>query len=297
MLTRPAGSGQRDGVLLDALLDLVLPQACAGCGADGVRWCSGCAEELRVAATSPLGRAAPEPVPPDFPRAAAAAAYAGVVRSALVAHKEHGRLGLARPLGAALAAAVRVLDPPPHLLLVPVPSAAATVRQRGHDHARRLARAAAGALSRGGLPARAAPLLRPARLVADQAGLGAAARADNLRGALVARRDLTGLRVVVVDDVVTTGVTLAEASRSLSRAGAVVVGAATVAATRRKWSPGDPPDRCPTAEGGTTVGLETPCVQGSSGAARAGEEGDPRRTSAVSPGHDPARGGSAWTSS
>jgi predicted amidophosphoribosyltransferase len=282
-------------LLLDALLDLVLPQACPGCGTAGVRWCRDCAAELSRVAAAPLGAVAPDPVPPGFPRATAAAAYAGVVRAALLAHKEHGRLGLARPLGEALAAAVRLLDPPPGVLLVPVPSAPAVVRQRGHDHARRLARSAARALERGGLPARAVPLLRPARVVADQAGLDARARAANLSGALTTPVDLRGASVVVVDDVVTTGATLTEATRSLRRAGARVVGAATVAATRRNRSRGLPPDRCPTAEGGTTVGLETLRKQGSSGASRAGEEGDPRRTSAVSPGHDPARGGSAWT--
>ena len=283
-------------MLLDALLDLVLPQACPGCGAEGVRWCRECAAELRRVAAIPLGRTAPDPVPPGFPTAAAAASYDGVVRAALVAHKERGRLGLAGPLGEALATAVVLLDPPAGVLLVPVPSATAVVRERGHDHARRLARAAAGALRRGGVPARAAPLLRPARVVADQAGLDATGRAVNLRGAFVARRDLLGVQVVVVDDVVTSGATLAEATRSLTRAGAVVIGAATVAATRRKRPPGVPPDRCPSAEGGTTVGLETLRKQRSPGALSAGKEGDPRRTSAVSPGHEPARGGSAWTS-
>jgi predicted amidophosphoribosyltransferase len=220
--------------LLDALLDLVLPQSCAGCGRAGSRWCRSCAGALAEAARAPLGRAAPDPVPPGFPDAAAAAAYDGPVRGALLAHKERGRLGLVRPLAAALAAAVRVLDPPAGVLLVPVPSDPRTVRARGHDHARRLARSTARRLRRCGIPARAAPVLVPARTVADQAGLDARARADNLAGALRCRHRLDGRVVVVVDDVVTSGATLAEATRALTAAGARVLGAATVAATLRR---------------------------------------------------------------
>jgi predicted amidophosphoribosyltransferase len=76
------------------------------------------------------------------------------------------------------------------------------------------------------------------RRVADQAGLSAADRAANLSGALQARFDLRGLRVIVVDDVVTTGATLAEAARALRAAGAEVTAAAVIAATARRPSQG-----------------------------------------------------------
>jgi predicted amidophosphoribosyltransferase len=223
--------------LLTALLDLVVPQSCAGCAVAGHRLCGPCAMTLAAVAAHPIGRTAPSPVPPGFPTAAAAAArYDGVVRGALVAHKEKGRLGLARPLGRALAAAVAELDPPAGVLLVPVPSARAAVRARGHDHARRLAATAARELTRAGRPARAAALLRPGRAVADQAGLDSSARAVNLHGALVAARPLAGWSVVIVDDLVTSGATLAEAVRAAVAAGAFVHGAATVAATQRRAS-------------------------------------------------------------
>jgi predicted amidophosphoribosyltransferase len=74
--------------------------------------------------------------------------------------------------------------------------------------------------------------------VADQADLTAADRAANLSGALRARFDLRGSRVIVVDDVITTGATLAEAARALRAAGADVRAAAVVAATARRTSEG-----------------------------------------------------------
>lgn len=220
--------------LVDALLDLVLPQSCAGCSGPGTRWCGLCADVLAELAVRPLGRAAPDPVPAGFPPAAAAAAYGGPVRGALLAHKERGQLGLVDPLGVALAAAVRCLSPPAGVVLVPVPSDPRSVRARGHDHARRLAGRAARQLRAEGVSASAVALLASGRVVADQAGLGAAGRAANLEGALHARRRLDGLTVVVVDDVVTTGASLTEAARALSAAGARVHGAATVAATGRR---------------------------------------------------------------
>ena len=220
--------------MLASLLDLVLPQPCAGCGGPEA-WCDACAGVLAAAARAPVGVTAPDPVPPGFPYAAAAAGYDGAVRGALLAHKERGRLALGRPLGRALAAAAGCLSPPAHVVLVPVPSSRAAVRARGHDHARRLARLAAAALRAGGHPATARPLLAPVRALGDQSGLGAAARAENLKGAFRARPELPpGLVVLVVDDVVTTGASLAEATRALQAAGAVVHGAATVAATIRR---------------------------------------------------------------
>jgi predicted amidophosphoribosyltransferase len=133
----PAGLELADLPL--ALLDLVLPRTCAGCRAPGRGLCRACAAEL--AGHPHVTR--PRPCPPGLPLLTAAAPYDGVVRAVLLAHKEHGRTGLARPLGAALAGAVALLRPPAGLVLVPVPSARAVVRERGHDHALRLARAAA----------------------------------------------------------------------------------------------------------------------------------------------------------
>lgn len=220
-------------MLLD-LLDLVLPRDCAGCALPGRTLCAGCQEQLRA---EPFLHA-PTPAPPGMPPVLAVSSYDGVVRSLLLAHKEDGRLTLARPLGAALAAAASAYGP--SFVLVPVPSAASAVRQRGHDHARRLAAVAARCLH---VPYR--PLLAPARVVADQSGLDTTARAANLAGALRSRRTVPGAAVVLIDDIVTTGATLAEASRALTAAGADVLGAAVVAATQLRSAPRPDPGPAP----------------------------------------------------
>ncbi len=212
--------------------DLVAPVCCAGCADPGAWLCPSCASGL----DGPGRLVEPQPRPPGLPAVAAVAAYEGAVRSLLLAHKERGVLRLARPLGAAVAASVRSLPAGsspaarPPLVLVPVPSSRASVRDRGHDPTARLAVAAADVL---GLPVRRG--LRQARRVRDQAGLTASERAANLSGALVVRpgRLPPGTAVVLIDDVLTTGASLSEAARAVRAAGCPVLGAAVVAATRR----------------------------------------------------------------
>lgn len=140
-------------------------------------------------------------------------------------------MALAGPLGAALAGAVAVLGAD---VLIAVPSSAAARRSRGFDHVTLLARAAAartGAQVVGGL--------RQQRRVRDQSGLDAAARASNIAGSMAFKGragQLAGARILVVDDIVTSGATLTEAVRALSAAGICTSGVAVVAATRR-WAP------------------------------------------------------------
>ncbi|MEU3512155.1 ComF family protein [Streptomyces longwoodensis] len=209
--------------------DLVLPTGCAGCGRARAVLCDGCREALGGGVPR---RVRPAPEPAGLPAVFAAAPYGDAVRAVLLAHKERGALGLGRELGVALAGAVwvgvgegRGEGPTPAespLLLVPVPSAPAAVRSRGHDPTRRIALAAAGVLRRAGRPARVAAVLRQRRRVADQAGLDSRQRRENLRGALVVApggaRVLAGGPVVLVDDLMTTGASLAEAARAVREA-------------------------------------------------------------------------------
>jgi predicted amidophosphoribosyltransferase len=160
------------------------------------------------------------------------------VRRLIIAHKENARYALARPLGGVLATAVlSALGDSRGVWLCPVPSAAGTVRQRGHDPLRRITKAAVRALRRQGIDARWADALRLVRRPDDQAGLSAERRTANLAGAFAARsrwaERLTDQPVLLVDDVITTGSTLAEAGRALESRGIPVLGCAVVAATRR----------------------------------------------------------------
>ncbi|MCK1819853.1 ComF family protein [Streptomyces sp. XM83C] len=204
------------------LTDLVLPAECGGCGKPRTVLCPECRAALTGAAPS---RVRPEPEPPGLPTVHAAARYADEVRAVLLAHKERGALALAAPLGTALARAVRAglgSAAPRPALLVPVPSARGAVRARGHDPVRRMALAAAGDLRRGGTPARVAAVLRQCRPVADQSGLDSRQRQRNLAGALSVvpggGRLLAGATVVLVDDLMTTGASLAEAARAVREA-------------------------------------------------------------------------------
>ncbi|MFB7338303.1 ComF family protein [Streptomyces adustus] len=220
------------------LTDLVLPAECGGCGRPRTVLCAPCRAVLYGAAP---GRVRPVPRPPGLPDVHAAARYGDEVRAVLLAHKERGVLALAGPLGTALAGAVRsglaaagartggvVTGPGARraaagaevpVLLVPVPSGRRAVRARGHDPARRIALAAAGELRRTGTQARVLAVLRQRRFVADQAGLDSRQRLANLAGALTvapgAGRLLEAGPVVLVDDLMTTGASLAEAARAV----------------------------------------------------------------------------------
>ncbi len=223
-----------------ALADLVLPRTCAGCGLPGSALCRRCAALL---ARPHL--ATPRRFPEGFPPTVAAGAYDGAVRPAVLAFKERGRAELARPLGTALALAVAAVVTavpgplPQQVLLVPVPSSAAALRERGRDHVRELAARAVRELRAAGLPAAQARLLRRRGRVRDSAELSAGQRRANLAGtfALAPGAGIVEGRLVLVDDVVTSGATLTEAGSvlaPLARPGGPPVLAAVVAATPRQ---------------------------------------------------------------
>lgn len=255
-----------------AVFDLVLPEDCAACGGGGGPLCRSCATALPTAGA--LAR--PGGSLPGLPPVVAAGAYDGALRAVLLAHKD-GATGLVRPLGPVLAGAVlagagltragltgarltgagpgpALAEPASHarkpagaaagarggVLLVPVPSSSRAVRERGHDHALRLAHSTAAQLRRRGVRARALAALRQARGVHDQGALTAEARAVNLSGAVSVRRGAlraltdargAGVPVVLVDDVCASGATLAECARVLASSGHEPAWAAVAAAT------------------------------------------------------------------
>ena len=241
--------------LLGDLADLVLPGACAGCGAERVPLhygvCGDCATHLE--ALRPF-RTAPEPPPPGLPVCVAVGAYEGALREALLAYKERGRHRLARPLGALLATAVAALAPRGGpVVLIPVPSTAAAARERHGDHMARLAGHAVRRLRAAGWNA---DVTRPLEALPrpDSTSLTVSERRSVAVDSLRIRRARIGVlrraaprrgTLVVLDDIVTTGATLAAVTGRLEEANMQVAGAAVLAATRLRRSSGSAADGPP----------------------------------------------------
>lgn len=224
---------------LHRLRDLVAPRDCGGCGAvvaPGRSLCPGC---LRLLDSLPPVAAEPGS---GGPPVTAAGEYTGVLRQCLLAFKEHRRRDLAVPLARLLAkalSAVGVATAP--LLLVPVPPTRRALRHRGFDHVGLLGRQLTRLL----------PDARLARVLAcgsrpDSAGLGRAERAQaaqqSLRALPARARALRAVtahrpsvRVILLDDIVTSGATLTAAETALQRTGVRSRGAVTVAATSRHF--------------------------------------------------------------
>ncbi len=198
-------------------LVLVLPVVCAGCGEPDVTLCESCLDALEPTPRQRIHSA--DDIAAGMP-VWSGLRFDGVVARVLRSLKEEGRTGLARSLAPALAAAVAAAGDPA-AVIVPIPTSRAAFRRRGYRVVELVA-------ARAGL--RVVPLLAQTRRTADQRGLDHERRRENVARSLRAR-DAGGRRVIVIDDVVTTGATLAEAARALRAAGADVICAATIAAT------------------------------------------------------------------
>ena len=234
-----------------ALIGLVVPRRCLACDEPldperGGRVCGDCLDsfgDLSFEAipccpscgipTGPSG-ASDTPcgpctsLPPPFAAARAWGFHDDALRDAILRLKFGGRTALAVPLGALLAHAAEAL--PPADAIVAVPLHASRLRERGFNQAAMLARAAARILA---LPVLSRALVRT-RATGPQTALDRASRAANVRGSMRASpRMVSGVRVLLVDDVFTTGATAAAAAHALLDAGATSVVVATVARAAR----------------------------------------------------------------
>lgn len=210
--------------LRDDLADLVLARTCAGCEVPGTVLCEVC--------WAALTRDVIEHDLPDGTSALASTRYLGVGKSTVIAHKEHGWHALTPMLGILLARAVTALTDAP-VMLVPIPPHAQSVAKRGTDPLADIVSAAARSLRSIGQPATRSPLLVRTRDHGSLKKLGRDARRDHVveSFAVAPLRAAIDQHVVVVDDVITTGITLAEARHALASRGICVHGAAAVAST------------------------------------------------------------------
>lgn len=221
---------------LNALADLVFPPRCLGCGAvlcasvaplfcppclKALPWiepplCTCCGTPFQTGADHPCGACLAHP--PPFALARSLFRYEDPIRSRTLALKFQGDLVLLPSLAAlaARSAPAAVFTEPDHLL--PVPLHPDRLRQRGFNQAQHLARACFPQWRH----RLALQLLKRQRPTPPQSALSGRARRRNLRGAFAVADDalLDGARVLLVDDVYTTGTTVLECCRVLQRAGA-----------------------------------------------------------------------------
>jgi ComF family protein len=255
--------------ILDALSAALYPASCALCKQSLLRFsslpicescwsavtpqagvlCTHCGEDLGLPQSSLAHLAADEPrlcdlcreKPAEFAQAVAYGRYENELRGLIHLLKYDGMTPIARHLGRKLAATVAELpiDPGTRVLVVPVPLYRTKRRQRGFNHAERIASALVSTLQHTDREHRwtmARAVLGRQKPTESQSRLSPQGRRRNLRGAF-AVSDAAPVRdrvVLLVDDIYTTGATAAACSRVLLRAGAKAVWVATVARTQRE---------------------------------------------------------------
>lgn len=217
-------------------LDWLYPPICGGCGERGVRWCQACQQNTRVI-SSPVCQTcgaslssgevcgACEQAPPTYAGLRSWAIFAGPVRQALHRLKYARDIALGESLAGHLVEILAGLDWQIDLV-APVPLSAARLAERGYNQSALLARPLALAA---GLPYRPG-VLEKVRDTLSQVGLSRAGRWSNVRDAFRARRDLVqGKRVLVIDDVTTSGATLEACAQAFTAGGAARVFGLTLA--------------------------------------------------------------------
>ena len=206
-------------------LDVVLSRVCVHCDRPGALVCGECASLVPKAAQQrefhhELWFGAP---------------YETTVREMINAHKDHGARALTEDLGLLLAravwsAAVASSQARP-IVLVPIPAHRSSLRMRGRNTVMELGRRAAHEVSRRGMACVVAPLLVRERETKRNAGRSLRERRDIAGTFGVHARGALPSRVIVIDDIVTTGATVNEGIRALMQAGIGVDAIACVSST------------------------------------------------------------------
>jgi predicted amidophosphoribosyltransferase len=230
------------------IVALALPVECVCCGKEDLALCAGCERRLRKLTRHPFRAETGAPALMDTDGSVilpvvAAGIYREELSQSILAFKRHGqgqlRSVLSKVLAGALAAAYAGTD---GMVLVPVPTSGGAYRKRGFSPVHLLL---AGVGRRcNDRHVGCTDALRKVRnlgagagLSGGQKGLGRGDRSRRVRGSMRAARgarghSLRGRQCIIIDDVLTTGATLAEAARAIHEAGGIVRGAVVLAATR-----------------------------------------------------------------
>jgi ComF family protein len=214
--------------ILKPVLELVYPTYCGGCGKQGDVLCRSCRQSLipldgplvcpvcgmRTGSEALCGGCISHPI--FFERGFYGFSFEGALREAVHAFKFKGRIDVGRALARealprAAACLANCVD-----AIVPVPVTERRLKARGFNQSFIIAEELSAALA---APVDCATLAK-VRETEDQYTLSKKERKKNIRGAFSARRRVTGMRLLVVDDLYTTGNTAREAARTLVRAGA-----------------------------------------------------------------------------
>lgn len=214
-------------------LDALYPRLCSGCGARGTWLCARCAAGT-ACFTGPvcalcgipvaLGVCRCDDLPVSIERVRSVGPYDGWLRGAVVQVKYHGEWARARHLAPMLAQASADLLPAD--ALIPVPLHPSRRKQRGFNQTEKLAEELSHEIA---VPVELA--LQRIRKTTPQVRLGAEGRQANVEDAFAISpgQSVEGKRVVLVDDVITTGATLCACAHVLVAAGAGAVRVVTVA--------------------------------------------------------------------
>jgi ComF family protein len=228
---RVSGSDHSDPDM-QRFIDVLLPAQCPACGAEGAAPCAACQRRIgrRLGEPAGLPIGLPSTMPAGLVQLEWCASFGGPARACLHALKYDGERRLAGPLGRLMARRWREVAMGGDVL-VPVPVHAARRRDRGFDQAELLADAAGAALR---LPV--VPALRRAARTTAQHALGRGARAGNVGHAFAVderwQHAVSGKWMILIDDVVTTGATVAACADCLYAAGARAVSALSLARER-----------------------------------------------------------------
>jgi competence protein ComFC len=211
-------------------LDWMYPPDCGGCGKSGSRWCNSCQMGSKLVGThccqicsdisvsTDLCKRCQEERP-AFTQVRSWAVFEGPVRNAVHRLKYKGDIGLGETLAAPLIADLRRISWPVDLV-IPVPLSLARLAERGYNQAALIARSIAHGLR---VPYNSNGLKKVLD-TPSQVGMSFDDRRTNVVGAFVAvEKYVASKRILVVDDVTTTGSTLNECAKALKVAGAQVV--------------------------------------------------------------------------